>query len=166
MTRSNSYPQFPRSPLVTPGTMTPFLARILARLTTYCAGLCFKSLASLEIFFMGNKFLLSTQKTRRKSQLLKTCVYVSLESSKHVGLVSDLKVRISSKPSLNSFLFDFVFTIHRKPAAISTLISRQQFRITYFHLTDELNPTGKTSQQNEKTCTSHYSQMFMLMTVL
>ena len=69
---------------------------------------------------MGNKFLLSTQKTRRKSYLLKTC-----ESSKHVGLVSYLTVRISSKTSLNSFLFDFVFTIHRKPAAISTLISRQ-----------------------------------------
>ena len=32
-------------------------------------------------------------------------------------------------------------------------------------MTDELNPTGKTSQQNEKTCTSHYSQMLMLMTV-
>ena len=126
MTRSNSYPQFPRSPLVTPGTMTPFLAPTLARLTSYCAGLCFKSLASLEIFFMGNKFLLSTQKTRRKSQLLKTSAYVSLESSKHVVL-------ISSKTSINSFLFDFVFTIHRKAAAISTLISRQQFRITLFH---------------------------------
>ena len=74
---------------------------------------------------MGNKFLLSTQKTRRKSYLLKTCAFVSLESSKHVGLVSYLIVRISSKTSLNSFLFDFVFTVHRKPAAISTLISRQ-----------------------------------------
>ena len=43
---SNSYPQFPRSPLVTPRTMIPLLARTPARLTTYCAGLCFKSLAS------------------------------------------------------------------------------------------------------------------------
>ena len=151
MTRSNSYPQFPRSPLVTPGTMTPpFGAHTSLRLTTYCASLCFKSLSSFEIFFMGNKFLLSTQKTRRKSQLLKTCAYVSLESSKHVRFVSDLKVRISSKPSLNCFLFDFVFTIHRKPAAISTLISRQQFRITYFHLTDELYPTGETSKKTKK----------------
>ena len=65
VTRSNSYPQFPRSPLVTPGTMIPLLARTLARLTTYCAGLCFKSWAS-KFVFMGNKFLLSTQKTRRK----------------------------------------------------------------------------------------------------
>ena len=56
---------------------------------------------------------------------LKKWAFVSLESSKHVGLVSDLIVRISSKPSFNSFLFDFVFAIHRKPAAISTLISRQ-----------------------------------------
>ena len=47
------------------------------------------------------------------------------KSSKHVGLVSDLIVRVSSKRSFNSFLFDFLFTIHRKPAAISTLISRQ-----------------------------------------
>ena len=124
MTRSNSYPQFPRPPLVTPGTMIPLLASTLARLTTYCAGLRFKSLAS-KFFFMGNKFLLSTQKTRRKSYLLKTCAFVSLESSKHVGLVSYLILLISSKTSLNSFLFDFVFTIHRKPAAISTLISRQ-----------------------------------------
>ena len=55
----------------------------------------------------------------------KKWAFVSLESSKHVGLVSDLIVRVSSKPSFNSFLFDFVFTIHRKPAAISSLISRQ-----------------------------------------
>ena len=49
----------------------------------------------------------------------KKCAFVSLESSKHVGfLVSYLIVRISSKPLLNSFLFDFVFTIHRKPDAI------------------------------------------------
>ena len=125
MTRSNSYPQFPRPPPVTPGTMIPLLASTLARLTTYCAGLCFKSVASKFFFFMGNKFLLSTQKTRRKSYLLKTCAYVSLEFSKHVGLVSYLTVRISSKTSVKSFLFDFVFTIYPKPAAISTLISRQ-----------------------------------------
>ena len=164
---SNFHPQFPRSPLVTPGTMIPLLARTQARLTTYFSDLCFKSLASKVFFFFpGNKFLLSTQKTRRLSQSLKKCVFVSLESSKHVGfLVSDLIVRISFKPSLNSFLFDFVFTIHRKPGAISTLISRQQLRITYFHLTDELYPTGKNCQQNEKTCTSCYSQMLMLMTV-
>ena len=53
VTRSNSYPQFPRSPLVTPGTLIPLLARTLARLTTYCAGLCFKSLASR--FFYGEQ---------------------------------------------------------------------------------------------------------------
>ena len=47
------------------------LARTQARLTTYCAGLCFKSLASKFFFFTRNKFLLSTQKTRRLSQLLK-----------------------------------------------------------------------------------------------
>ena len=47
------------------------LARTQARLTTYCAGLCFKSLASKFFFFTGNKFLLSTQKTRRLSRLLK-----------------------------------------------------------------------------------------------
>ena len=117
----------------------PQLARTLARLTTYCAGLCFKSLAS-NFFFTGNKFLLSCQETRRLLQLLKKRAFVSLESSKHVGLVSYLIVCISSKPLLNSFLFDFVFTIHHKPAAISTLISRQQFRITHFHLTDELYP--------------------------
>ena len=167
VTGSNFHPQFPRSPLVTPGTMIPLLARTQARLTTYFSDVCFKSLASKFFFFFpGNKFLLSTQKSRRLSQSLKKCAFVSLESSKHVGfLVSDLIVRISFKPSLNSFLFDFVFTIHRKPGSISTLISRQQLRITYFHLTDELYPTGKNSQQNEKTCTSCYSQMLMLMTV-
>ena len=31
VTRSNSYPQFRRSPLVTPGTLIPLLARTLAR---------------------------------------------------------------------------------------------------------------------------------------
>ena len=152
VTGSNSHPQFPRSPLVTPGTMIPLLARTQARLTTYFSDLCFKSLASKCFFFFpGNKFLLSTQKTRRLSQSLKKCALVSLESSKHVGfLVSDLILRISSKPSFNSFLFDFVFTIHRKPGAISTLISRQQFRITYFHLTDELTLLAKIANKMKK----------------
>ncbi|CAH3127952.1 unnamed protein product, partial [Porites lobata] len=53
VTRSNSHPQFSRSPLVTPGTMIPLLARTQARLTNYCAGLCFKSLASN--FFYGEQ---------------------------------------------------------------------------------------------------------------
>ena len=51
VTGSNSHPQFPRSPLVTPGTMIPLLARTQARLTTYFSDLCFKSLASKFFFF-------------------------------------------------------------------------------------------------------------------
>ena len=71
---------------------------------------------------MSNKFLLSTPQTRLRSQLIKRCGYLLLWSGKHVGLVSDLIVRTSSKPSLNSFLFDCVFAIHCKPAAVSTLV--------------------------------------------
>ena len=51
VTRSNFHPQFPRSPLVKPGTMISLLARTLARLTTYFSDLCFKSLASKFFFF-------------------------------------------------------------------------------------------------------------------
>ena len=43
-------------------------------------------------------------------------------------------VGISSK----LFLFDCVFTIHCKPAAVSTLILRQQFQVIFYHLTDKL----------------------------
>ena len=53
---SNFHPQFPRSPLVTPGTMIPLLARTQARLTTYFSDLCFKSLAS-NFFFRGTSSL-------------------------------------------------------------------------------------------------------------
>ena len=52
---SNFHPQFPRSPLVTPGTMIPLLARTQARLTTYFSDLCFKSLASKFFFFSGEQ---------------------------------------------------------------------------------------------------------------
>ena len=37
-----------------------------------------------------------------------------------------------------TFEFNWVFTIHCKPAAVSTLILRQQFEITFYHLTDKL----------------------------
>ena len=52
---SNFHPQFPRSPLVTPGTMIPLLARTQARLTTYFSDLCFKSLASKFFFFFSGE---------------------------------------------------------------------------------------------------------------
>ena len=48
---SNFHPQFPGSPLVTPGTMIPLLARTQARLTTCFSDLCFKSLAISFCFF-------------------------------------------------------------------------------------------------------------------
>ena len=50
---------------------------------------------------MSNKFLLSTPQTRLRSQLIESGRYFLLLSGKHVGLVSDLIVRTSSKPSLN-----------------------------------------------------------------
>ena len=37
-----------------------------------------------------------------------------------------------------TFEFDCIFTIHCKPAAVSTLILRQHFQITFYHLTDKL----------------------------
>ena len=37
-----------------------------------------------------------------------------------------------------TFEFNCVFTIHCKPAAVSSLILRQQFQITFYHLTDKL----------------------------
>ena len=37
-----------------------------------------------------------------------------------------------------TFEFDCVFMIHCKPAAVSTLILRQQFQITFYHLTNKL----------------------------
>ena len=37
-----------------------------------------------------------------------------------------------------TFEFNCVFTIHCKPAAVSSLILRQQFQITFFHLADKL----------------------------
>ena len=52
---SNFHPQFPRSPLVTPGTMIALLARTQARLTTYFSDLCFKSLASNILIFFGEQ---------------------------------------------------------------------------------------------------------------
>ena len=55
---SNFHPQFPRSLLVTPGTVIPLLARTQARLTTYFSDLCFKSLASKVFFFLFVFFVL------------------------------------------------------------------------------------------------------------
>ena len=37
-----------------------------------------------------------------------------------------------------TFEFNCVFTIHCKPAAVSSLILRQQFQITFYHLTNKL----------------------------
>ena len=37
-----------------------------------------------------------------------------------------------------TFEFNCVFTIHCKPAAVSTLILRQQFQITFYHLASKL----------------------------
>ena len=72
VTRSDSYPQFPRSPLVTPRTMIPLLARTPVGLTTYCAGLCFKS--SVEFLWGTSPF----------SQLRR--LVVSRSYSKHVRM--------------------------------------------------------------------------------
>ena len=37
-----------------------------------------------------------------------------------------------------TFEFDCIFTIHCKPPAVSTLILRQQFQITFYHLANKL----------------------------
>ena len=90
---NNFHPQFPRSPLVTPGTMIPLLARTQARLTTYFSDLCFKSLAS-NFFFPVNKFLLSTQKTPRLSQLLKQKGIINHMTTAYFSSLPPLKQKL------------------------------------------------------------------------
>ena len=105
MTGSNFHPQFPRSPLVTPGTLIPFLAHKQAEITTYFSDLCFKSLARKFFFFFSGEQVPSLN-SKDSSFVTVTKTKGHYQSFAPVRLVHDEALNETGIPTITSYCED------------------------------------------------------------